>query len=259
MKVLHIWSSVLLLGGLKLAAAQGRDSYSMYAGARIGIPNDDPNTPAIKRASAEWTVPKLCVPSGGNPANDYLVAAWVGFIGNGCSGTRGALAQAGVTLTLKHDGTTTADPWVEWYPKAAEFKKSIQVNAGDTVVFTIEVTSKSAGQVTISNKSNGQSVIEPFQSSNPSDPAANLCGGSGDAWAVIETTGAQPANSNILPGFADITFNNFETIKWANQQKYTINNQEAVLYDMKPGDVFATTERVSNTGFRIHSTKGSCN
>ncbi|KAI0113016.1 hypothetical protein F4814DRAFT_449465 [Daldinia grandis] len=111
---------------------------------------------------------------------------------------------------------------------------------------------------TITNKSNGQTVVELFQSADPSDPANSLCGGPGDAWAVIETAGPQPADPNILTGFADITFNNFEATTWGNQQKYDINNKEAVLYDMDSGDTFATTDRASDTGFRIHSTKGSC-
>ncbi|XXH01355.1 hypothetical protein Hte_007713 [Hypoxylon texense] len=230
----------------------------MYAGSRIGVPNGDANTPAISKASAEWTVPKLCVPSGGNPSSDYFVAAWVGFMGNGCSGTRGALAQAGVTLTLKHDGTTTAAPWVEWYPKPAEFKNDIQVKPGDTVAVTVDVTSATAGQVTIRNKSTGKSVVEKFQSSNPSDPASKLCGGGGDVWAVIETTGAQAASSSILPGFTDITFNDFEVTAREGQKTYNINSQEAMLYGMKNGDTYATTERKSNTGFRVHSSKGSC-
>lgn len=88
--------------------------------------------------------------------------------------------------------------------------------------------------------------------------ANNLCGGPGDAWAVIETAGAQPADPNILPRFVDITFNNPEVTTWGNQQKYNINNKEAVLYDMNSGDTFATTDRASGTGFRIHSTKESC-
>lgn len=75
---------------------------------------------------------------------------------------------------------------------------------------------------------------------------------------MIETTGTQAANSKILPGFSDITFNDFEVTSRADKQVYNINSQEAVLYDMKNGDTFATTERISQTGFRIHSSKGSC-
>ncbi|KAI1410514.1 concanavalin A-like lectin/glucanase [Hypoxylon sp. FL1857] len=258
MKYFTYYTCALLFSALSFAAAQNRDTYTMFAGSRIRVPSNDANTPAIKKASAEWTVPNLCVPAGGNSSDKYMVAAWVGFIGNGCSGTRGALAQAGVTLTLHNDGTTTADPWVEWYPKAAEFKKDIQVNPGNTIAVTVEATSATAGQVTTTNKSNGNSVVETFESPNPSDPGSNLCGGTGDAWAVIETTGAQPATSDILPGFVDINFNNFETTAWATQQTYNINSPEAWLYDMKPGDTFATTEQTSETGFRIHSTKGSC-
>ncbi|OTB00904.1 hypothetical protein M426DRAFT_15008 [Hypoxylon sp. CI-4A] len=223
----------------------------MFAGTRVGVSNEDANTPAISKASAEWTVPSLCVPTGGSSSDKYMVAAWVGFIGNGCSGTRGALVQAGVTMTLQDDGTTTADPWVEWYPKPAEFESDIKINPGDTVAFLVEAT-------TITNRNSGQTVVEQFQSSDPSDPASNLCGGAGDAWAVIETTGAQPATPDILPGFVDINFNDFEITGWANQQQYNINSEGATLYDLKSGDTFATSERTSDTGFRIHSTKGSC-
>ncbi|KAI8963217.1 concanavalin A-like lectin/glucanase [Daldinia sp. FL1419] len=255
MKAFGFQRCIPFLATLASVVAQNRDSYTGYAGLRISVPNDA-NNPAIRGTSGEWTVPKLCVPSDGNGSNTYFVAAWVGFMGNGCSDTRGALVQAGVTMKLDPDGKTTASPWVEWYPKAAEFKDDIQVNAGDTVTFNIEVDDPTTGHVTISN--NGESVVESFQSTDPSNPANNLCSGPGDVWAVIETTGAQPADPNILPGFADITFNSFEATGWGNQ-KYDINSKEAVLCDMdNAGQTFATTDRVLDTGFRIHSSKGSC-
>ena len=65
----------------------------------MGVPADA-NSIAIDRASAEWNVPKLCLPEGGDPTKEYYMSSWVGFAGNNCEGVRGALLQAGLTSTV---------------------------------------------------------------------------------------------------------------------------------------------------------------
>lgn len=64
------------------------------------MPSADANSVAVDQVSAEWNVPTLCLPDGGDPSKDYFMASWIGFMANGCEGVRGALLQAGVTNTV---------------------------------------------------------------------------------------------------------------------------------------------------------------
>ncbi|EMR65774.1 putative aspergillopepsin-2 protein [Eutypa lata UCREL1] len=257
MKFSNILGSTLPLLGL--AAALDRSTFVGYSGVSYSVPSADANSVAVDQVSAEWNVPTLCLPDGGDPSKDYFMASWIGFMANGCEGVRGALLQAGVTNTRKADGTNTAAAWVEWYPRAAEFKDSkIQVNPGDTVAFIVEASSRTNGLVTITNKSTGQTIQEAFESPDPSDPASNLCTGDSIAYGVIETTGAAGADPSFFPAFSDITFSDFEAVARTDQQAYNMDSAGAVIYDLQNGDTYATSERTSTSQFLIHSSKTAC-
>ncbi|KAK7756622.1 hypothetical protein SLS62_001459 [Diatrype stigma] len=213
---------------LGLAAALDQSTFAGYSGVTYNVPSADANGIAVDHVSAEWNIPTLCLPDGGDPSKDYFMASWIGFMANGCENVRGALLQAGITNTRRADGTNTASAWVEWYPRAAEFKESdIQ----------------------------GQIAQEAFESPNASDPGSNLCTGDALAYAVIETTGAAAADPSFFPAFSDITFSNFEAVALSDQQTYNMDSAGGVIYDLQNGDVYATSERTSASQFLIHSSK----
>ncbi|KAI1205519.1 concanavalin A-like lectin/glucanase [Annulohypoxylon truncatum] len=157
---------------------------------------------------------------------------------------------------LKADGTTTARAWVRWFPKEAEFQ-DIQVKPGDKVSMTVEAISNSTAAVAIENRSSKQSTIRKIQSVDSGNPPLDVCNGRGAAYAFIERIGS---DSDTLPQFDDVIFDSFETTIWNDTQQPLNANIDDALVDMTGYGwaADASTTAFSETGFRVHSTQGSC-
>ncbi|ROW08368.1 hypothetical protein VMCG_03267 [Cytospora schulzeri] len=103
-------------------------------------------------------VPTPSVPSGGSSRKQYAASAWVGIDGDTCST---AILQTGIDFYAGRGGVSF-DAWYEWYPDYAYTFSGITISEGDTIVMSVDATSKKAGTVTIENSTTGKTVTHSF-------------------------------------------------------------------------------------------------
>lgn len=153
--------------GLKITAAENdadaatnntEASYSTnWSGAvQIGTGYDS--------VSGTIVVPTPSVPSGGSSLKQYAASAWVGIDGDTCTT---AILQSGVDFYAGRGGVSF-DAWYEWYPDYAYTFSGFSVSAGDTIVMSVEATTKKSGTVTLENTTTGKTATHTFSAQSGS-------------------------------------------------------------------------------------------
>ncbi|OKL63104.1 hypothetical protein UA08_01224 [Talaromyces atroroseus] len=155
-----------------------------------GVLTAPPSGTTFTSVTAQFTVPKPSLPSGGT--QDSYASAWVGIDGDTYTT---AILQTGLDFGISTSGQVSYDAWYEWYPDYAYDFSGITINTGDVMQVTVTSTSSSAGTAVIENLSSGQKVSQSLTA--PSSTAT--LGGQNAEWIVedFDSNGGQVPFANF--------------------------------------------------------------
>ncbi|KAL1965257.1 hypothetical protein VTN77DRAFT_5859 [Rasamsonia byssochlamydoides] len=181
--------------------------------------------------TAQFVVPTPSAPSGGNSGTQYCASAWVGLDGDTCDT---AILQTGVDFCVQ-DGEVSYDAWYEWYPDYAYDFSGISVSAGDTIIVTVDASSKTGGTATVENVSTGQTVTHTF-----SGESAALCEYNAE-WIV----------EDFEEGGSLVPFANFGTVTFtgasATDDGSSVGPSGATIIDIEQNNKVLTSVSVSGS------------
>jgi len=125
-----------------------------------GSVNTTPSTNQIKVAHGSFQHPTCTIRSGAT--YPQAAANWVGIDGDSYTS---ALLQAGTVCKISSSsGVVTNQAWWQWVPSAAFTITTMPVAADDWFEVTLNTTSTTAAEITLSNLSQGQTYSINIQS-----------------------------------------------------------------------------------------------
>ncbi|KAH8705216.1 peptidase A4 family-domain-containing protein [Talaromyces proteolyticus] len=184
--------------------------------------------------SGKITVPTPKVPSGGDDSTQYCATAWVGIDGDTC---QSAILQTGVDFCIT-GSQTSYDAWYEWIPANSIDFNNFSFGAGDEIEMSVVATSKTSGNATLTNNSNGQSVTHTF---NSNETGSTLCETNAE-WIVEDFTIIQGGQQSLAPfaNFGKVTFTDSTATKDGSSVDAT--GADIITLVDKSGNKLATTE-----------------
>ncbi|KUL85900.1 hypothetical protein ZTR_06400 [Talaromyces verruculosus] len=181
--------------------------------------------------TAEFTVPKPSIPSGGSSSTQYCASAWVGLDGDTCDTS---ILQTGVDFCIQ-GSSVSYDAWYEWYPDYAYDFTGITISAGNVIKITVTATSTSSGSAVVENVTTGKTVTHTF--SGESD---KLCEYNAE-WIVEDFE----EGSSLVPfaNFGTVTFTGAEATKSGS----TVDTSGATIIDIEQGSSVLTSVSASGS------------
>jgi hypothetical protein len=166
-------------------------------------------------------------------------AAWVGI-----GGVRSEdLIQAGTEAEVSARGQVEYTAWIETLPSSSQ-TIDLTVHAGDVIAVTITEQSADNWQITITNKTTGQSyqTTVHYQSSHSS------------AEWIEEAPSTGSARSQVVPldNFGSITFSNGSATEGGKQETIAETGATPITMYGRTGNIATTSDLTSSgSGFTV--------
>ncbi|KAK4039544.1 concanavalin A-like lectin/glucanase domain-containing protein [Parachaetomium inaequale] len=182
-----------------------------------GSVNTVPSTNQIKVIHGTFQHP-TCTKRAGVTTYPQAAANWVGIDGDSWTS---ALLQAGTVCKIDNStGIVKNEAWWQWVPSAAYTITSMPVAPDDWFEITIDTSSTTAGEITLSNLSQGQTYTININS------GPTLARVNGD-WVV-----ERPYYGSTLAGFPTFTDVWFDDM-WATTQAGSLSVVGAKQYQIQ--------------------------
>ncbi|KAA8641657.1 hypothetical protein EYZ11_012640 [Aspergillus tanneri] len=203
---------------------QGKYYSTNWAGAVIKNP---PPSATYTYISATIAVP---TPTPTDNSTYQAAPAWVGIDG---ATHIAAIPQTGVDLYVV-DGKPYTDAWYEWYPNIALYYDEFEVNPGDVIVTSVNVTASNRGVCMVENRNTGEIVSKTLLAPKST---ATLAGMNAE-WVVEDFH----SGGNPVPfvKFDRVWFEGCAT--YADGDKYGLGN--ATVYELMQDNVMIADVRV---------------
>ena len=190
-------------------------------------------------SSAQFTVPQISKPPGGNDTTKYCVAIWVGIDGWSCHRSHKAILQARIDAGVLGNGAPSITPWYEWYSDA-QHTFDFSLSVGDEVNVSVEAYSERTGIAIIQNLSKpGQKGTHNFTSGT----RQNLCERNAE-WIAEDF-----ASAGLTP-LADFGTLEFKNAK-ATQNGESVDDTHAQTVFIGQDDKRMTSEQVKGSRVRV--------